>query len=138
MGIRCCFCRVAAWFNNPIQHLDESQFYAAPHVLHKSLRHGVSIFEFLAENPKKRIEKLVVSSIMTMLTYVSRDPTVLCLVPEVLARDWQKPLNLKLFECPVKVSSIPMHMIYLRKHEHNVRHQQLRAQIKRLAFAEAV
>ena len=126
---------VAAAQNNPIQQLDESDFYGAPHVLHRSQRHGASIFDVLAESPKTRIEKLVVPSIMTMLTYVSRDPEALCLVPEVLARDWQEQLSLKLFECPIKLSLIPVQMVYLRKYENNVRHQQLRAQIKRLVSA---
>ena len=127
---------IAAAQHNPIQYLDETRFYQAPHVLYKSHRHGITIFDLLAENPQKRIEKLVVPSIMTMLTYVSRDSSALCLVPEVLAKDWQKQLNIKLFDCPVKLSPPAIQMIYLRKHEHSARHRQLREQIKRLVFAE--
>ncbi|MGL6315734.1 LysR family transcriptional regulator [Vibrio sp. WXL103] len=121
---------VVAAGDNPIEELDEETFYQAPHVIVTSHRHGINFFDLLADNPKKRQVKFRAPSIMTMLTYVSRDKHALGFTSESLAKDWQEQLNLKIFDSPVPVANIPLQMIYLRKNHKNMRNRQLRETIK--------
>lgn len=112
--------------------ITEEEFYRESHVVYKTTRDGRQLLELFTAAPlKELIESREVYNQASMAMNVS-DSDDVGVVFRTFAEKWAPKLKLKLFEMPMECITVPIHMIYHRRLEHDEAHKKMRKQIKKV------
>lgn len=109
--------------------LSEQDFYNEGHIYYQLKRKNLNVFEFKTDASQAREIRRSVSSLGSVLmTAASSDYIGSC--SRALAELWAERLQLQIYDYPIKVNKIPMHLVYHRRFIHDLDHKALREQIK--------
>ncbi|MGL6257894.1 LysR family transcriptional regulator [Vibrio sp. WXL210] len=110
--------------------LTEEDFYRERHAYYKATRGGHQFVELLASKPlKKRKLSREVYNQASMAMLVS-DSDYLGIVFRSFAEKWAPKLGLDIYPMPMEFQSVPIHMLYHRRLEHDPEHKLLRERLK--------
>lgn len=111
--------------------LTKAEFYQESHVVYKTTRDGRQLLDLFTAAPlKERIVSREVYNQASMAMNVS-DSDDIGVVFKTFAEKWATRLNLKICELPMESLTVPIHMLYHRRLEHDSAHKKVRNQLKK-------
>jgi len=109
--------------------LTAQDFYSEGHIYYQLKRKNLNVFEFKTDASQARDIRCSVSSLGSVLmTAASSDFIGSC--SRGLAELWAERLQLQIYNYPIKVSKVPVHLVYHRRFINDPAHKAIRERVK--------